>query len=310
MRLFFVLYILFFGAGSAIAAPHIIVTLKPIHALISGVTEGVTEPELLLDKQVSLHTYSLTPLDAKKIQKADVVFLVSGHLEAFLSHPLKANHKTKVTVVELLQADGIKRLPIRENNLWGESAIAEKEDKRQPGAYDPYIWLDPVNAIVIVNTARDTLSRQDPENALRYKENAEKMVARIRQMDNELRAKLAPYSDVSYIESFNGYQYFEKHYQLKALGIIANNFAKNNGIGTLNKLQDIITRYNAVCFFTEPQFPSETASHIVEVTGIGIGILDATWGTEEQGTEAYFMLMHNMANSFVGCFDAKRSLMS
>lgn len=301
-------------ATQAFAAPHILVTLQPVHALISGVTEGVTEPELLLPKNISPHTYALKGEDAKKLREADIVFLVSRRLESFLTHPLQANHKTKVTVVELAKAEGIKLLPLREKSLWGEAAEDEKlatpiPDRPNKG-YDPYIWLDPGNAIAIVNAAAQVLAKQDPVHAKRYSDNASKMREEINQMDAELKAKLAPYSDVPYLVTKDNYQYFEQHYRLDSLGAVAIHPTAEPSIRTLNKLQETITRYNIVCLFTDPQLSPEVMEKITEMTTVGMGRLDGLWGGENPGKETYFTLMRQLSQGLLGCFDTKRSLMS
>lgn len=314
MRPWFYLFFLvgIFSLCPAYAAiPSILVSIKPIHALVSGVTQGVTEPKLLIEKNVSPHTYALKPSDAKKIQEADIVFFVSRDLEIFLKRAIKSNYKAKATVVELQRAPGITLLPVHEQLLWGSGEEGQSEARHSlHGRYDPHIWLDPKNAITIVNQVRDVVIRKDPEHAVKYTENAKKMVEELTSLDAELTAKLAPYSDVAYLVFHDAYQYFEKHYRLKALGAITLNPDKAPGAKTLQKLEETISRNNVVCLFTEPQFSSSVVNMLAASTGVGVGILDAEWGTDEQGREAYFILMRGLSKNLLECFDKKRSLMS
>lgn len=317
MRLWFyplVLLSIFSTCPAYASSPSILVSIKPIHALVSGVTQGVTEPELLVQKNVSPHTYALKPSDAKKIQEADIVFFVSRDLEIFLTRAIKSNYKAKATVVELQRVPGITLLPVHEQPLWQEAHNGEGgEDEARHhlhGRYDPHIWLNPMNAIVIVNNVRDVLIRKDPEHTVQYTANAKKMVEDLTALDAELTAKLAPYSDVAYLVFHDAYQYFEKHYHLNTLGAITLNPEKAPGAKTLQKLEETISRNNVVCLFTEPQYSSSVISILAASTGVGVGVLDAEWGTDEQGRETYFILMRGLSKNLLECFDKKRSLMS
>ena len=286
------------------APPRILATIKPIQALVAGVTEGITEPDVLVTKNASPHSYSLRPSDAEKLQKADMIFMVGHDFELFLEKPLA--HST-ASVVQLANLYGIKKLPLRKDTLW-----ADGDDDDDRGQIDLHLWLDPNNAIAIVTQIAELLSARDAEHAAHYRQNAAKMVIEIQQLDKEITSKLAPYSEVSYLVSHDAYQYFEAHYQLHAVGAVMLSPDKTPGAKTMKTLEDSVTRHHAVCIFSEPQFPTEYAQSIANSTGIGIGVLDPEWGAAEgdKGKAAYFSLMRGLTKSLIECFDKKRSLMS
>lgn len=72
------------AASGATAAPDVVVSVKPIHSLVAAIMRGVGEPQLIVDGAASPHTYNLRPSNARKLEKADVVFWVGPGLEAFL----------------------------------------------------------------------------------------------------------------------------------------------------------------------------------------------------------------------------------
>ncbi len=45
--------------------PHVVASIKPVHALVAGVMEGVGSPGLLIQGNASPHAYTLRPSDAK-----------------------------------------------------------------------------------------------------------------------------------------------------------------------------------------------------------------------------------------------------
>jgi zinc transport system substrate-binding protein len=101
------------GAPNAMAAPNVVVSIKPIHSLVAAIMEGVAVPQVIVDGGASPHTYSLKPSNAKALENADVVFWVGDGLEKFLEKPLESL-AGKATVVELDDAPGIEKLSFRE----------------------------------------------------------------------------------------------------------------------------------------------------------------------------------------------------
>jgi zinc transport system substrate-binding protein len=102
-----------FTATGSLAAPDVVVSIKPIHSLVAGVMKGVGEPALIVDGAASPHTFSMKPSNARAIEKADMVFWVGPNMEAFLDKPLDALGKS-ATVVTLGDAPGLEKLPFRE----------------------------------------------------------------------------------------------------------------------------------------------------------------------------------------------------
>ena len=69
--------------ASAEPGLKVVVTSKPIHALVAGVMAGIGAPKLLVSGAQSPHTYALKPSDAAATAQADVVFRLSAQVEPF-----------------------------------------------------------------------------------------------------------------------------------------------------------------------------------------------------------------------------------
>src|SRR5262245_16084457 len=67
----------------AIADATVVVTIKPLHALVARVMAGAGSPQLLVHGALSAHTYALKPSDAAKLHQADLVFRMSDVMEPF-----------------------------------------------------------------------------------------------------------------------------------------------------------------------------------------------------------------------------------
>src|SRR5258705_7746663 len=107
---------LFFGLLPATAhaapAPDVLVSIKPLHSIVAAVMDGAGTPELLLTGAASPHSYALKPSDARKIARADMIFLTGPVLETFLETPLM-NLSRSARLVALGDAEGVTRLQTR-----------------------------------------------------------------------------------------------------------------------------------------------------------------------------------------------------
>ena len=102
---------------TAMAAPDVVASIKPVHSLVAAVMAGVGEPALIVKGSASPHTYALKPSDAGALEAADIVFWTGHGMELFLGDVLETL-ATGATVVELADTPGITLLPVREGGAF------------------------------------------------------------------------------------------------------------------------------------------------------------------------------------------------
>ncbi len=56
------------------SSPKVLVSIKPLQALVAGVMAGVAQPDLLLPAGANPHHHTLRPSDARRLSGADLVF--------------------------------------------------------------------------------------------------------------------------------------------------------------------------------------------------------------------------------------------
>ncbi|WP_068753547.1 zinc ABC transporter substrate-binding protein [Oleiphilus sp. HI0125] len=84
-------------------APSIAVDIAPLHSIVSQVTAGVTEPNLIIPAEASPHYYSLKPSQARSLANSDVVFWMGEELTPWLEKSMDnvAESAKKVEILEL-----------------------------------------------------------------------------------------------------------------------------------------------------------------------------------------------------------------
>jgi zinc transport system substrate-binding protein len=284
--------------GPACARVEVVVTIKPVHALVAAVMHGIAEPRLLVKGPSSPHTYALLPSDSRALEEATILFRVSARLEPFTLKIVDSLPKT-VQVVSLLNAPGLELLPARRGPTFDRDE--HDKDKGASAGIDSHVWLDPANASIIVRYVAHVLSSSDPANAAVYKANAAALQARLETLAIELERKLKPATHRPYIVFHDAMQYFERRFALNAIGSISVSPEIPPSARRLIELRSKIRTGGAVCAFAEPRFSAALVSAVVENTGARVGTLDPEAINLAPGPELYFTLMRTLAEDLTHC---------
>ncbi len=287
-----------------LAAPKVVVSIKPIASLVEGVMVGVGKPTVLVGGGQSLHTFSLKPSDARALNDADVVVWVGEGLEAFLEKPLASLSK-KAVIVELANSNGVTVLKGREGGVWEKHDDDQHDDRHDhehhDHNFDGHLWLDPVNAKAIVTATQNALSNVDAVNASTYAANATALIAKLDALDAELQQTLAPIKSKPFVVFHDGYQYLEKRYGLNAVGSLTVSPDRAPGAKRVSDIQDKIKSLNAACVFAEPQFEPKLIATLIEGTTAKTATLDPEASTLPPGPDLYFYLMRGLAANLKAC---------
>ena len=307
---------------SANAEIKVVTSIKPIHSLASYLMDGIGKPGLIVDGYASPHSFSMKPSHAKMLQNADIVFWVGEGMENFLKKPLSSIAK-KAEKIELMEVKGLNILKFRERNIFEEhnhddhddhakkedahddhdhDDHAKKEDDHEGhahGEYDSHIWLDPMNAKVILNEMAEHLIENDAENASKYKNNLKKALKEIDTLTIQVMTELN--KSVSSIVFHDAYQYFEQRFNVNILGAFTVNPDVMPGAEQLAEIREIIEHDKVACVFSEPQFNPDIINAVAKDMKIKTGVLDPLGATLDPGKNLYFNLIKNMSLSFKGC---------
>ena len=299
----------------------VVTSIKPLHSLASYLMDGVGKPDLIVDGYASPHGFSMKPSHAKMLQNANLIFWVGEDLESFLKKPLSSIAK-KAEKIELMEIKGLNVLKFRERNIFDEhnhDDHAKKEDDHDDhdhddhgkkkehddheghghGEFDPHVWLDTMNAKVMLNEMADHLIENDPKNEAKYKSNLDKALKDIDKLTIEVMTELN--NSVSSIVFHDAYQYFEKRFNVNVLGAFTVNTDVMPGAEQLAEIREIIEHDKVACVFSEPQFNPDIINAVAKDMKIKTGVLDPLGATLDSGKDLYFKLIRNMSASFKGC---------
>ena len=283
----------------------VVTSIKPIHSLASYLMDGVGKPDLIVDGYASPHGFAMKPSHAKMLQNADLIFWVGEDLESFLEKPLNSIAK-EAEKIELMEIKGLNKLEFRERNIFEEhKEHGHKEDKHDDhqghahGEHDPHIWLDPMNAKVILSEMAEHLIENDPKNEAKYKANLKKAHKDLDKLTKKVKSELN--KDFKSIVFHDAYQYFEERFGINILGAFTVNTDVMPGAEQLAEIREVIEHDKVSCIFSEPQFNPDIIKAVAKDTNIATGVIDPLGATLNPGKDLYFDLISNMSKSFKGC---------
>ncbi|MBB5704052.1 zinc transport system substrate-binding protein [Ochrobactrum daejeonense] len=323
------------ACGTSFAAERdgVVVSIKPLHSIVSAVMQGVGEPKLIVQGAGSEHVYSLKPSDAEAIEHAKVIFWAGPSMETFLDKPFDTLGEG-AKLVALGEADGLTRLKFREGGPFEahdhdhegeghdhdtEAAHGHDHDKGQSGQsghaghdahegheddhgeYDLHFWLDPDNGKVLAADIARTLAESDPEHAAQYEKNASAYAEKLDALSKDVAAELDPVKDRPFIVFHDAYQYFENRFGVKAAGSITVSPDKAPGAARIQEIHDKIKSLGAACVFSEPQFEPKLVRTVIDGTDARTGVLDPLGSELKDGPDLYPQLIRNLADSLKSC---------
>ena len=167
------------------------------------------------------------------------------------------------------------------------------------GEHDPHIWLDPMNAKVILEEMTEHLIENDQVNASKYKANLKKALKDLDKLTKKVKSELN--KDFKSVVFHDAYQYFEKRFDVNVLGAFTVNTDVMPGAEQLAEIREIIEHDKVSCVFSEPQFNPDIINAVAKDMNISTGVLDPLGATLNPGKDLYFDLISNMSKSFKGC---------
>ena len=143
------------------------------------------------------------------------------------------------------------------------------------------------------------LSEIDPDNAAKYEQNANKAIASLNNLINEISSNIP--KDASYIVFHDAYQYFENRFGVSSAGALTLNPDVLPGAKQIDAIQDLIQDENIKCIFSEPQYNPKIIETLAADMKISTGIMDPLGAFIDQGPEMYNQLILNIANPLKDC---------
>jgi len=250
-----------------------------------AIVESITKPG------AEIHDYEPTPLDIVKAQSADLVLKNGMGLERWFERFM--GKVSDVPSVDL--SEGIAPISISEGPYNGKP--------------NPHSWMSPANALKYVENIRKALVKIDPDNEPTYNQNAAVYAAKIKAIDELLRAKLSEIpADQRWLVSCEGaFSYLARDYQFKELFLWPVNADEEGTPQQIQKVVDTVRKYKIPVCFSESTISDKPQRQVCNETGAAFGgVLYVDSLTDDGGVAPnYLKLLEFNAETIVKGFAIK-----
>lgn len=302
------LLLLLLLVAQAHAAPKVVVSVLPVHSLVSALMRDVGDAQLLILGGQSPHASQLKPSQVDALATADLIVWVGPLLERPVGKII-AQRRGAARIVTLLENDEITLLPGRygaegRRHGHGEEAQTQAAHAHRADDHwraDPHVWLSFDNARAIVEIVARELVSIDPPHRDRYESNARDLLSRLAQLRQSLHEDLRGVVDAAYVVFHDAYGYFEHEFDLHPVGYLTISAERPPGAKRIRRIRQIITSRKVRCVFSEPQFQHGLVDTLVADSGVASGVLDPLGAGLKAGPDAWFELMRRLGDSLTAC---------
>lgn len=287
------------------------VEIAPLADFCRNVGGDLVEVRTMVPPGSSPHSYELTTGQMTFLTEADILVTNGLGLTPWADEVFEGlDNPDLVTVVagvavpqsELIEAGEYSNHgdeeAARYNEGLGKGRELDEAEYHEHGVYDPHVWLDPSLALYIVESIRDGLIEVDRENEITYRDNADRYLKELRNLDAQIMQEVGNYTSLKFISFHSSWTYFAQRYGLEQMGVIEELPGKEPSTGEIADLVDLVEARGVRVIFAEPQFSPRAAEAVAEESGgtVVVKMLDPLGDPENPDTDTYIKMMkHDLA---------------
>ncbi len=231
------------------------VGIVPEATFVEKVAGDLVDVVTLVPPGNSPENYQPTTAEMQALSDSAVYFTLQMPAEEANILPKVSDFNKNIVIVNLRDAVA-NAYPMR---------YMEDEDAVEEETVDPYLWLSPKRAIVMVQAIADELSAIDAGHSGTYQRNAADYIAALEALDGEIQEAVSALENKSFLIYHPAYGYFADDYGLTMIAIeIAGKQA------TAAELQDVIDyalQNDITTVYYQEEFDDSQAQTVAEEIG-------------------------------------------
>lgn len=236
---------------------HVVATIFPNYDFAKKIGGDRAEVSLLLESGVESHTYEPSPKDMIKIEQSDIFIYTGDEFEAWAKNIFSSINSPLEVVDTSKNISLINIEEFEEKNINSEIIQDEEHDEHhinhEESSFDSHIWLNPQNAVIMIDDCLNAFCKFDPKNSEYYKNNAENYKKEILNLDTRFENLVSNSNrnELAFAGEF-AYTYFIDRYNLKFISVYNNcGEGQEPSIAKVKSVIDYINNYKLPVVFYE-----------------------------------------------------------
>lgn len=256
----------------------VVASIEPLALMAKMLLPEGAAVKTLVPAGADPHHYALKVSDRQALAEADLVLWVGPDMERFLARMIE--QLPSANVISLEDAVGDQRSGFGE-----QDHILDKHDHSEQ---DLHLWLNPMNAIVLLKQASERLGVQVSMVSVTQQLTA---------LDTRVRNQLMSHRTMTYGVYHDAYRHFSEHYGLPNPVVVAPGIDQRPGARHLYRLRQELMQ--AACLLVEANQRNSLTQQLHDATAVPLVTIKPLEG------QTYSDLIEGVAASFKGCATAK-----
>lgn len=269
----------------------VVTTASPITNIVYNIGGNKISLHGIIPEGMDSHTFEPAPSDVKYIAEADLIILNGLNLET----PAEKLAKSKAK-------KGAQTLKLGDNTITRNEWLFDFSFPDDKGDPNPHLWLNVAYAMKYAELTRDKLIQMNPQNKEYYKNNADRFLKRLEQLDKAIfqAVKTIPAKNRKLLTYHDSWAYFAKRYGMTVIGAIQPSDFAEPLPREIAAIIDQLKKENVPAIFGSEVYPSKVEEQIAReakikhVTTLRDDDLPGKTGSKEH---TYIgMMIYNMQN--------------
>ena len=168
------------------------------------------------------------------------------------------------------------------------------DDEHDHEGVDPHFWLDPTRLAAVAGSVADTLSEIDHDGAATYQANADALVDRLTDLDEEYARGLATCERRVVVTSHEAFGYLADRYDLEQVGISGIDPESEPSPARLREIGDVVRDEGVTTIFFETLASPKVAQTLAGDLGVETAVLDPIEGVTDDSQDYFSIAEANL----------------
>ncbi len=270
--------LIFFLSLNVIASVKVSVSIKPIHSIVTLLTEDVTVPDLLINDNQSAHHFFMRPSHVRKITNSDLVVLVDENFEKGFQKITSNLDNRKIFYF----SDTSKR------------TINSKHDEHDEEILNPHLWLDRENVVNFAKILSNKLMEIDPVNKKQLQKNLDLFLKKFSEVS---RINLSNEDKKIVILQSNSAEYFLNDNNIKHFQIISNNHEGHISMKKYNEIIKLSEGNKIACVVVDDKSNSDVLKNLAKELNTQLVFVDIV----SHDTKDFYKFFQSISERFSTC---------
>lgn len=232
------------------------VSIVPQEYFVKKIGGNRVKVNVMVKQGAEPATYEPKPRQLRALSDAEAYISIGVPFEKAWMNKIKGANS------QMLIIDSTKGINKMEMVAHNHHENHEHEDHYSEETLDPHVWLSPQLAKIQAENIYQGLSQLDSENQGQYKQNLDRFISEIDQLDRKIKQNLAEVKNRKFIVFHPAWGYFAREYNLEQIPVEVG--GQEPSAYELVQLIKTAKEENIKVVFAQPEFSTKSAKTIAK----------------------------------------------